>query len=162
MLLLLALAFLAVPIAELAVIIAVGRTIGIPETFALLVVMSLLGAWLARREGVAAWRRFQQALAAGRVPAAEVADGFMVLLAGALMLAPGFLTDVVAILLLLPPVRAVLRRHAPRLAARSFLRRQDRRRARAWVVDGTARPSRSRTAVSTGRPIPNPPPRDPD
>jgi UPF0716 protein FxsA len=143
----LALAFIVVPLAELAVIIAVGDLLGLLPTLLLLLGISLAGAWLAKREGLAAWRRFQLALAEGRVPTAEVADGAMVLLAGALLLTPGFLTDVVAVLLLLAPVRAALRRLAPRLAAW----RLRRRAGRVVTVDGTSRPRRS-TTVTWGSP----------
>jgi UPF0716 protein FxsA len=156
----LAIAFILVPLAELAVIIAVGDFIGLLPTLLLLLVVSVVGAWLAKREGLAAWRRFQRALAEGRVPTVEVADGAMILLAGALLLTPGFLSDVVGILLLLPPTRAMARRLAPRLAARRL-----RRRGRVVIVDGTAHPADS-TRVTWGqaevgdRPAP-PPERDP-
>jgi UPF0716 protein FxsA len=156
----LAIAFILVPLAELAVIIAVGDFIGLLPTLLLLLVVSGVGAWLAKREGLAAWRRFQRALAEGRVPTVEVADGAMILLAGALLLTPGFLSDVVGILLLLPPTRAMARRLAPRLAARRL-----RRRGRVVIVDGTAHPADS-TRVTWGqaevgdRPAP-PPERDP-
>ena len=135
----LALAFILVPIAELAVIVAAGRSIGFLPTFALLLGLSLLGAWLARREGLSAWRRLQLALAEGRMPTVEVADGAMILLAGALLLTPGFLTDVVGVLLLLPPIRAVLRRAAPRLAAWRLRRMAGRPRTRVRrveIIDG--------------------------
>jgi UPF0716 protein FxsA len=110
MLLLLVILFVVVPLAELYVIIQVGQAIGAPATIALLLVDSLLGAWLARSQGRAVWRRFQEALAAGRVPAREVLDGALVIAGGALLLAPGFLTDVVGALLLIPPSRALARR----------------------------------------------------
>jgi UPF0716 protein FxsA len=138
----LVIAFIVVPLAELAVIIAVGDLIGLLPTLLLLLVVSAAGAWLSKREGLAAWRRFQLALAEGRVPTVEVADGAMILLAGALLLTPGFLTDVVGILLLLPPTRATARRLAPRLAARRVRRRR-------VVVDGTARRAGS-TRVTWG------------
>ena len=155
----LAVAFIVVPLAELAVLIAVGDWIGVLPTLVLLLVVSVVGAWLAKREGLAAWRRFQLALSEGRVPTVEVADGAMILLAGALLLTPGFLSDVAGVLLLLPPVRAAARRLAPRLAARRL-----RRRGRV-VVEGTARPAGS-TQVTWGRAEvgdrPTPPPdRDP-
>ena len=136
----LAFAFILVPLAELAVIIAVGKTIGVLPTLALLLLCSLAGAWLSKREGLAAWRRFQAAAQAGRVPTVEVADGAMVLLAGALLLTPGFLTDAAGVLLLLPPVRAGLRRMVPRLVRRRL------RRGRVVVVDGTS------TRVAWGEP----------
>jgi UPF0716 protein FxsA len=154
----LALAFILVPLAELAVIIAVGDVLGLLPTLLLLLGISVAGAWLAKREGLAAWQRFQRALTEGRVPTVEVADGAMILLAGALLLTPGFLTDVVGILLLLPPTRAMARRLAPRLAAR----RLRRRRGRAVIVDGTARDAGS-TRVTWGRPeTPHRPPAPPD
>jgi UPF0716 protein FxsA len=143
----LALAFIVVPLAELAVIIAVGDLLGLLPTLLLLLGISVAGAWLAKREGLAAWRRFQLALGEGRVPTAEVADGAMVLLAGALLLTPGFLTDVVAVLLLLAPVRAALRRLAPRVAAW----RLRRRAGRVVIVDGTSR-TRGSTRVTWGSP----------
>src|SRR6266545_3155264 len=154
----LALAFLLVPIAELAVLVAVGSQIGYLNTFVLMVVLSLTGAWLARREGLGAWRRLQAALVEGRMPTVEVADGAMILLAGALLLTPGFLSDVVGVLLLLPPVRAVARRWLPRLAAR----RLRRRGGRVVIVDGTARDAGS-TKVTWGSPeVPGRDPAGPD
>jgi UPF0716 protein FxsA len=143
----LVLAFVVVPLAELAVIIAVGNVLGLLPTLVLLFGISVAGAWLAKREGLAAWRRFQLAVTEGRVPTVEVADGAMVLLAGALLLTPGFLTDVAGVLLLLPPTRASLRRLVPRLAAR----RLRRRRGRVVIVDGTARDAGS-TKVTWGSP----------
>ena len=161
----LAVAFILIPLAELAVLIAVGDWIGLVPTLVLLLVVSLAGAWLAKREGLAAWRRFQLALADGRVPTVEVADGAMILLAGALLLTPGFLTDVAGVLLLLPPTRAMARRLAPRLAARRLRRRGGRR---VVIVDGTARPASSTGSTQatwgkaevTDRPV-VPPDRDP-
>jgi UPF0716 protein FxsA len=101
--------FIVVPIAELYVIVQVGQAIGFPETIVVLLLVSILGAWLAKREGLGVIRRVREQLDAGRVPAAAVVDGFLVLLAGALLLTPGFLTDVVAIFLLVPPTRAGVR-----------------------------------------------------
>ena len=101
--------FIVVPIAELYVIIQVGQAIGTLQTIALLIADSLLGAWLLRHHGRLAWRRFTETLAGGRVPTREVADGAMILFGGALMLTPGFLTDILGMLLLLPPTRALLR-----------------------------------------------------
>jgi UPF0716 protein FxsA len=102
--------FIAVPIAELAVIIQVGQAIGVWWTIAVLVADSILGSLLMRSQGRAVWRRFNAALQSGRAPAREVADGVLVIFGGALLLTPGFLTDVFGLLLLLPPTRAVIRR----------------------------------------------------
>ena len=115
---LLAVLFLAVPIAELYVLIQVGQWIGVLDTLGLLILVSIVGAWLAKREGLGVLRRIQTAMNAGRVPGNELIDGFLILLAAALMLTPGFLTDVLAISLLLPPVRAGVRRILRRRLAR--------------------------------------------
>ena len=118
---LLLLALVVVPIVELYVIIQVGQQIGALPTVALLVVVSVLGAALLRREGSRAWRAFREATVAGRVPAREVADGALVLLAGSLLLTPGFVSDVVGLLLLVPPARAVLRRVLTGYAGRKLV-----------------------------------------
>jgi UPF0716 protein FxsA len=106
---LLAVVFLVVPLVELAVILQVGHAIGALETVALLLAVSVAGGWLVKREGVGVLRRIQLAVNGGRVPGRELADGALIILAGALLITPGFLSDVLGILLLLPPVRAVLR-----------------------------------------------------
>ena len=106
--------FILVPIAELYVIIQVGHVLGVLNTLALLVLISFAGAWLMKREGLGAWRRAQQQLDRGTVPGREVVDGALILLGGALLLAPGFITDAVGLLLLLPPVRAGVRGFARR------------------------------------------------
>jgi UPF0716 protein FxsA len=108
--LLLILLFIAVPIAELAVIIQVGQAIGVWWTIAILIADSILGSLLMRSQGRITWRRFNETLGAGRVPAREVADGVLVIFGGALLLTPGFLSDIFGLLFLLPPTRAVIRR----------------------------------------------------
>jgi UPF0716 protein FxsA len=121
---LLILLFLVVPIAELYVIVQVTHGIGVLNTIALLIVVGAVGGWLAKREGLALLRRLQAQLNRGQMPAKEVVDGALILLAGALMLTPGFLSDVLAIVLLVPPSRAlvrsvVLRRFRDRIVVRS-------------------------------------------
>ena len=115
---LLILVFIVLPIAEIYVIIKVGEAIGVLPTIALLIVDGFLGAALARSQGRAAWARFNQALAEGRVPTREVFDGAMVILGGAFLLAPGFITDAIGLLLLIPPTRAAFRAVVSRLALR--------------------------------------------
>jgi UPF0716 protein FxsA len=110
--------FIGVPFAEIYVLLQVGQAIGPVNTIGLLILISVVGAWLAKREGLGVLRRMQRSIDSGRVPGAELVDGFLILLAGALMLTPGFLTDILAILLLLPPVRAVVRRELRRRVAR--------------------------------------------
>ena len=106
---LLVIAFIVVPILELAAIIWVGTQIGVLPTVAILIVDSIVGALLMRQQGRAAWRRFNVALQERRPPAKEVLDGALVIFGGALLLTPGFLTDILGIFLLLPPTRAVVR-----------------------------------------------------
>ena len=106
----LAFLFLVVPLVELYVIIQVGQAIGALNTVGLLLLDSLVGGWLMKREGFAVLRRLQDQLRQGHVPGKEIVDTFLILFGGALMLAPGFLTDLVGMALLLPPVRAVVRR----------------------------------------------------
>jgi UPF0716 protein FxsA len=109
MLPLLVVIFVAVPIIELFVILQVGEAIGVLPTIALLVVDSVLGSVLMRSQGRAAWARFNAALAERRVPAREVVDGVLIVFGGALLLTPGFVTDLLGLSLLLPPTRALLR-----------------------------------------------------
>jgi len=111
--------FILVPIAELYVIFAVvGDAIGILPTLLLLVLDSILGSLLLRSQGRAVWRRFTQASGRGQVPHREVMDGALVIMGGALLLTPGFITDIVGLLLLIPPTRAVVRRVLARALAR--------------------------------------------
>lgn len=102
-------AFVLVPLVELAVIIKVGALIGVWPTIAILLAVSVTGAWLVKRQGLGVWRRFRAQIDAHRVPGKEIADGVMVVLAGALLLTPGFVTDALGLLLLVPPVRAAIR-----------------------------------------------------
>lgn len=122
MALLLVVLFIVVPIAELYVIIQLGSVIGVLPTIALLILDSVIGAALMRSQGRATWRRFNRTLAEGRMPGREVMDGALVIFGGALLLTPGFLTDFLGLVLLLPPTRAfvralLVRRFAGRLVA---------------------------------------------
>ncbi|MEM6782372.1 MAG: FxsA family protein [Bacteroidota bacterium] len=102
--------FLIVPIVELFLLVWLGDRIGLGPTLLLIVATALLGSFLAQREGLAAWRRFQARVAEGGLPGKELSDGLIILMAGALLLTPGVLTDVVGFLGLLPPTRALIRR----------------------------------------------------
>ena len=110
--------FIAVPLAELYVILRVGDAIGLLPTIALLAADSLLGSWLLRSQGRAVWNRFNEAVRGGRVPHNEVIDGVLVIFGGAFLITPGFLTDIVGLLLLLPPTRRGFRRLARRTIER--------------------------------------------
>jgi UPF0716 protein FxsA len=109
MLPILLLLFILVPIAELALLIQIGQAIGVWWTVLLLIADSVLGTLLMRSQGRLAWRRFNAAIAEGRAPAREVIDGVLVIFGGALLLAPGFITDAFGLLFLFPPTRALLR-----------------------------------------------------
>lgn len=109
MLVVLALVFLVLPIVELYVIVQVAQGVGILSTIGLLLVISVAGAWLCKREGLGVLRRIRDALDRYEIPTRELVDGGLVLFAGALMLTPGFVTDCLALLLLLPPTRVPVR-----------------------------------------------------
>jgi UPF0716 protein FxsA len=110
--------FIFVPLAELYVILKVGDAIGVLWTVALLLADSLIGTMLFRSQGRAVWRRFNETMAAGRVPHRELIDGVLVIFGGAFLITPGFLTDIVGLLLLLPPTRSVIRRTVARRLGR--------------------------------------------
>lgn len=114
--------FVVVPIAELYVIIRVGASIGFLNTLAVIIAVGFIGSWLVKREGMRTWVRFNQTLASGQVPAKEMVDGVLILGAGALLLTPGFLSDVFGILMLFPPTRAALRAYVlKRVKAGNFV-----------------------------------------
>jgi len=101
--------FIVVPIAELYVIIQVGEAIGLWPTLGLLLADALLGSFLLKHQGRGAWRRFNEALAQRRFPGKEVVDGLLIVVGGTLLLAPGFITDIFGLILLIPPTRAIVR-----------------------------------------------------
>lgn len=114
------LAVLAITFAELYVTVhAVPDAIGAPATIGLLVASSMLGVWLLKQQGRVVWRRFTAAVSEGRVPNQELVDGVLVIFGGALLIVPGFITDVIGLLLLIPATRPVGRR----LVQRSLRRR---------------------------------------
>jgi UPF0716 protein FxsA len=138
--------FIAVPLAELYVILQVGEAIGAIWTILLLAADSVFGSLLLRSQGRAVWRRFNEALAAGRMPHREVLDGVLVIFGGLLLLTPGFITDVLGLLLLIPPTRALVRatlaraieRRAAIGAAGIAAGRRARPGPRDYDVEGTA------------------------
>ena len=103
------LALLCVPLLELYVIIRVADGVGTLETIGLLIAVSVVGAWMVRRSGLGVLAQIRDRLERGQLPAKELVDGLLILFAGALMLTPGFLTDAVGLLLLIPPTRLVVR-----------------------------------------------------
>jgi len=120
-------AFIVVPLIEIYVLIQVGQVIGPWWTILLLILDSLFGTWLIRREGGKAWLALRVALESGRMPARELADGALILVGGTLMLTPGFVTDAVGILLILPFTRPVARRLLTQVVTRRLLAGQTTR-----------------------------------
>jgi len=118
------------PLIELYVIIQVAHVIGTWETIALLVVESLIGAWLLKRQGGNVLDKITAAVNEGRVPSKELVDGLLIIVAGALMLAPGFIGDVIGFALLIPATRS--------LARRPLMKRFAAGRAPGWVTMGSA------------------------
>jgi UPF0716 protein FxsA len=113
--------FIIVPIAELYVIIQIGSLIGVWPTIALLLADALLGSLLLRHQGRGAWRRFNAAIAERRFPGREVADGLLIAVGATLLLTPGFLTDIVGLIFLIPPTRAIIRRLMRGYVGRRFI-----------------------------------------
>ncbi len=139
-------------IAELYVMVQVAVRIGVLDTVALLVLMPVLGVWLVKRQGLAVFRRVHNTLESGGVPHKEVIDGFLLLVAGIMLIVPGFITDAAGLLLLLPPVRVGVRS----LVLRSLSRRTS---VAFRVVDGVSRrvdirDVRSRDITESRRPPP--------
>ena len=134
--------FILLPLAELYVIFVVGDAIGWWQTILILAADSIIGSLLLKSQGRAVWRRFSEQMAAGKLPHKEVLDGVLVIFGGAFLITPGFLTDVVGILLLLPPTRVVMRRLVLRILggrlAISVAGTATRRRGRGYDVEGSA------------------------
>jgi UPF0716 protein FxsA len=130
--------FVAVPLAEIYVIIQVGEAIGPLPTVLILAADSVIGSMLLRSQGRRAWARFRQTVQRGDMPHREVIDGVLVIFGGAFLITPGFITDVFGVLLLLPPTRALFRRLLIRRLGRRIEIRASRRRPRNYDVDGTA------------------------
>lgn len=135
------LVFIAVPILEIYVLIQVGQVIGAWWTILLLIADSILGSWLIRREGRRAWVALQAAIADGRMPTKELADGILIVMGGTLMISPGFVTDVFALFAILPFTRPVARRVLTR-----FLSRRLRGGVLHWQTPG--RPDAHRPGTS--------------
>ena len=100
--------FILVPLAELYLFMTLGEKLGVENTIAIIILTAILGAALTKSQGRRAMAKFQQTTAEGRVPAREALDGLLILLAGAVLITPGFLTDTIGFLLLVPPFRALV------------------------------------------------------
>lgn len=104
------LAFILVPIAEIYVLVKVGGYIGALNTVAVVVLMGIAGAYLARLQGMQALDRIRTNLQAGRMPSGELVDAFLILIAGIMLLLPGFITDLAGLALLFPPTREMIKK----------------------------------------------------
>lgn len=124
-------------VVEIIALVALGSTIGLGWTLLVLLAGSVVGLWLARREGVRAAQALADAISNRRVPTAELTDGLLVAGSGVLLFVPGIVTDVAGLLLLVPPVRGIVRRRLVRAAEeRSPDLRTARIRSDATIIDG--------------------------
>ncbi len=112
MLAFLAALFITVSLVEIYLFVLVGQAIGALNTIILVILISLTGAWLTKREGTGVWRRLQGQIAARKMPTDELIDGVLVLIGGIMLVVPGFITDFCGLLLLFRPTRGVARRFA--------------------------------------------------
>jgi len=117
------LALLVVPVAEIALIVAVGSVIGGWQTLALLLAESALGAYLVKHEGRRSWQALKVALNTGQMPGRQLADAALILIGGTLLLTPGFLTDLVGFFFILPFTRPITRRWLQRVVERRLVAR---------------------------------------
>jgi UPF0716 protein FxsA len=108
-----------VPIVELYVFVQVAHAVGFGAALLALVLVSVLGGWLVKRQGIGVWRRLQDQLARREPPGREVLNGLLLLVAGLLVVVPGFVTGALGLLLLVPPVRAAVRAVLARRYGRS-------------------------------------------
>lgn len=144
----LVLAFVAVPLVELYLLVRVGQEMGAGPTLLMLLVTGLVGGFIARKEGLRVFRRWRESLAQGRMPEEGLLGGVLVLLAGVLLVFPGFLTDIAGLLLLLPPVR--------RWVAARMRRSLERR-----IADGSVRVTTFQSGPFPGAPFGPPLQEDP-
>ncbi|MPZ61856.1 MAG: FxsA family protein [Propionibacteriales bacterium] len=136
---LLGVALLLVPLLEIYVIIQVGQVIGAAWTIVLLIAESAFGAWIVMREGRGAWVALRDSFSTGGMPTRELADAALVLVGGTLLLTPGFVTDVVGFLVVLPFTRPVARRLLAWLVGRRMARIAERRVGGAPMSGGETR-----------------------
>jgi UPF0716 protein FxsA len=97
--------FTLVPLVELYLLVSIGSWMGVAPTIALVAVTGILGAWLAKREGRKALIGYRDALTQGRLPEDGIVSGLLILVGGALLIAPGVLTDLTGLALMIPPIR---------------------------------------------------------
>lgn len=113
------LAFIGIPLIEIALFIEVGGAIGTPATIAVVIGTAFLGAWMLRRQGVSTAKTAQAKLQRGEMPVEQAFDGMFLVFAGGLLLTPGFLTDAIGFSLFIPQIRTALRSRIVERAKRS-------------------------------------------
>jgi UPF0716 protein FxsA len=170
MVLVLVLVFIVAPLVELVVFVQVADWIGILQALLLMILVSLAGALVVRHQGLGVVRRVREQLRAGNLPAAELVNGLLIVIAGVLLFLPGFIGDAVAILLLLPPTRALVRsllqqHYWVRVASRATgvagtVRDVRRVRNERDVIDVPSTPSDARREPRPEPPSALPPPGD--
>lgn len=111
-----------IPALEIAVLLLSGKTIGVLPTFSIIILTGVVGAYLAKKQGLETMRRAQQRLHAGEIPGESIIDGICIFAGGLLLLTPGFITDTLGFLLLIPQIRRVFKRFLKQM----FKRRIDR------------------------------------
>ncbi|MEM7697008.1 MAG: FxsA family protein [Verrucomicrobiota bacterium] len=148
--------FILVPLVELAIFMVLGSKIGIPTTILIVIITGFIGATLTRSQGLRTIRRYQEATGNGRLPHEEVLEGLMLLFAGAVLLTPGFLTDVIGFALLVPPFRAFLRRKLGEAIKARFIKVADPVAAQAARSRRSAPPSEITIEAEVIEDIPDP------
>ena len=142
-------------VVEIVALVALGSAIGLGWTLLVLLASALVGMWLARREGVRAAQAIAEAVTQRRAPHAELTDGMLVAAGGVLLFVPGLVTDVAGLLLLLPPVRRVVRNRLLRAAEERVPElRTARIRSGATIVDGDVVRPRPDVRVIEGTVVP--------
>ena len=136
--------FIIVPIVEIAVLLKIGAAIGWLQTLLIVILTAVIGTWMLRQQGLATALAVRQRLQSGQMPANEILEGVLLLVGGALLLTPGFVTDVFGFCCLLPPTRRVLVRY---LVKRVSIQGSGVS-ARSGPFSGTNRPNSSQTAAN--------------
>ena len=132
--------FILVPLVEVALLVVVDRAIGLPATIATIFLTGVLGAALTRREGLRTLATYREAVAAGRLPSRELIEGVLILLAGAVLLTPGLLTDAVGFSLLVPRIRRWVASAVGERATQHVRSRAERFRQSLWESAGATQP----------------------
>ena len=131
------LVFLIVPFIEIYLLLQIGGIVGVFPTIALVVLTAIIGASLLRQQGMATWQRFQDNLQKGEIPAYEMVEGPILLVGGALLLTPGFFTDVIGFACLIPPARKKIAQYIiEKRLVKAGVAPQQKSKAQPGVIEG--------------------------